>query len=102
MGLGCVSKLEKSPLRKAAVGTLVNSVVPRRRRKPSQEKNQNILSRKSAFGSRTGPPKVAPYWFKRNGVFPKPLRLAKNSFASNLSFRRYSYTVPCRSRVPDF
>src|SRR5215510_9163022 len=82
IGLLWLSRAEKLPLRKSCVGTLVSSVVPRRRRKPSQEKNQNILSRRLTFGKSTGPPTVTPYWFKRNGVFPKLLRLAKNSLAS--------------------
>src|SRR5437867_7244133 len=90
IGLVWVSKLEKSPRRKSAGGTFPKRVLPRRRRKPSQEKNQNIFSRRSTFGSISGPPTATPYWFSRNGVLPKPLRLAKNSFASNASLRRYS------------
>src|SRR5262245_4031290 len=61
IGVACVSRLEKSPLRKAAVGTLPRRVLPRRRRKPSHEKNQNIFSRRLAFGRMTGPPTATPY-----------------------------------------
>src|SRR5713226_2051492 len=52
---------EKSPVRSAAVGTVVVNTVPDRRRYASQLKKKKVLSLIA------GPPKVAPYWFCVNG-----------------------------------
>src|ERR1700722_11231897 len=48
---------EKSPVRSAAVGTVVVNTVPDRSRYASQLKKKKVLSLIA------GPPNVTPYWF---------------------------------------
>ena len=49
-----------------------------------------------------GPPKVPPYWFRRNVGLSAPTRLAKKFVPSNLSLRMNSYSEPWYWLVPDF
>ena len=86
---GLVLLWEKSPARSAGVGnTWPVFVVALRSLRDSQEKNRNVLS------LITGPPRLAPNWFRlRVGLDTSPA-CPKNDLASSLSFLRYSYTEP--------
>jgi len=70
---------------KASLGTVPLFVTASRCRRPSK------LAKKKVLSLKTGPPRLAPNWFRRNGGFPV---LSIGRRASSLSLRKYSNAPP--------
>src|SRR5947209_3568443 len=103
--MGCPSA-EKSPARCSLVGTCCSTLEGACRIVvPWYEKKKNVQFRPSyILGSITGPPTVAPNWFrfKPSSCFvPSALIGAKKFAAFNELLRRYSNALPCREFVPE-
>ena len=87
-------RFEKSPAFQAVSGSDAFVVSDFSSRSPSQ------LNMKNSLLLRTGPPTVAPYWFRENGAMGLSFG-SKKFFESILAFRTNSNTVPWKAFVPD-
>src|SRR6266704_929084 len=91
--------VEKSPERMRSVPTEARSCVVFRSRSCSQfDRKKSLFLPLNSLGIETGPPRVKPYWLRRNGFF---VPVCCHWRASIAEFRRNSYAVPWYSLPPD-
>src|SRR6266853_137780 len=85
----------KLPARIAREGTLSTLCVCLRLRSDSKFDVKNSLFLPlNSFGIRIGPPRVKPYWLKRNGSLGGTTLVNASFLAFNAEFRKNSKAVP--------